>query len=68
MPYENLAEELAKLPTVENAVALSTEIREMETHYMNHIYRLREYVILIVGVALAECVLILWMLAELYGW
>ena len=65
MPYENLVEELAKLPTVENAVALSTEIRELENHYMNHIYRLREYVLLLVGIAFAEGAALLWLLTGL---
>jgi hypothetical protein len=68
MSYEDLAEELAKLPTVESAVAVSTEIREMENHYMDHIHRLREYAILLVGMAFAEGVVILWLLAEFYGW
>ncbi len=68
MSYGNLAEELAKLPTVEGAVALSAEIRELENHYMDHIHRLREYVILLVGVLFAESVVLLWLLAEFYGW
>lgn len=68
MSYEDLAEELAKLPTVESAVALSTEIREMENHYMGHIHHLREYAILLVGMVFAEGVVILWLLAEFYGW
>lgn len=68
MSYGNLAKELAKLPTVEGAVALSTEIRELENHYMDHIHRLRECVILLVGVLFAESVVLLWLLAEFYGW